>query len=613
MRNAEWDTTGGFFHGVIGALALAVLVYTAGCTRSQPPPPPKLAAPPAAAPVPDAPKPEEPVVPSAAPAEATEQVAVVATPAEAEPQPTPEPPPEPGERMLLLAPDGPLVLEVHVVIDGQSSRAVREQLIDELLRMGDKEGKGESRWSDAFEHPRFAGFEQAYGSAQSGMDLQRQRKGYDRDSDGQINRYEAERFIAQATGGANIMLESRRRPLSNHSPVERLLDANGDGILAADEWSLAAAELHQHDLDANDLLDPLELAAVGVGDPGELSSMMNNRPLSETEPRALQLGARASWRSILYWLEEDYLAGGSLSRQSFGSSADLFRHLDLDENDRLSREELERLGTAPADVELELRFGRAGVMGPGVSVISVAERLGPPKTVALPGDAGILLELPGLKIQLAARDLLPAQNYDEQAQGLISRLDADQNGYLEQDETERAETDGISGSFDNWDLDGDGKVFAAELADYLARQAPLVASRVRAAVDDQDDPLFWILDAGGDGRLSPRELQRAAERFVQFDRNGDGRLTSDEMPAVVRASFERGDRTTMNQPAIQRNAPRPAAPAGPRWFAAMDRNGDGDLSAGEFLGTAEQFKHLDSNADGFLDPAEADAASAGSQ
>lgn len=611
MRSAEWKNTWGFVRDALVVLALGVLMCSAGCSRSQPVAPKPAPPTPVTTSSTEVPPVVDPETPKPAAADATEQIATVTTPVDEAPPKPAEPPREPGERMLLLAPGGPLVLEVHVVIDGQSSRAVREKLIDELLRMGDKDAKGESKWSEAFEHPRFSAFEQAYGSAQSGMDLDRQRKGYDRDADGGINRYEAERFISQATGGAAVILESRRRPLSYHSPVQRLLDASGDGMLTADEWSLAASKLHQYDLDANDLLDPLELAAVGVGDPNELSGMMNNRPLSETEPRALHLGVRASWRSIQYWLEEDYLSGGSLSRESFGNSVDLFRHLDLDENGRLNREEIERLATAPPHVELELRFGRAGVMGPGVSVIRVADRLGPPRTVALPGDAGLLLELPGLKLQLAARDLLPAQNYDEQAQSLVSRLDTDQNGYLEADEAERAETDAVSGSFENWDLDSDGKVFAAEMADYLARLAPLVASRVRAAIDDQDDPLFWILDAGGDGRLSPRELQLAAERFVQFDRNGDGRLTSEEMPAVVRAGFERGDRTTMNQLANQRNTPRAREASGPRWFSAMDRNGDGDLSAAEFLGTSEQFGHLDSNADGFIDPAEAAAASTG--
>jgi Ca2+-binding EF-hand superfamily protein len=537
---------------------------------------------------------------------------VAEQPEETSPQVAAEPPREPGERLLLLAPGGPLIVEVHVVIDGQSAATVRQRLIEDLIRMGEKEEGSESLWATAIEHPRFSAFEQAYGGAQSGMDLQRQRRSYDRDADGRINRYEAERFIVQATGGAAILLESRRRPLSHKSPVRRLLDANGDGMLSAAEWSHAAAKLHQHDLDANDLLDPVELAAVGVGDPGELSSMMNARPLSETEPRALQLGDNASWRSILYWLEEDFLAGGGLTKESFANSPGLYRHLDLDENGSLNREELERFNTAPTHVELELRFGRSGVMGPGVSVIRVAEELGPTRSVPLPGDSGLLLELADMKLQLATRDLLPSENYDEQAMNLVTRLDADQNGYLEADEAGRAE-ESVAGSFEKWDLDADGKVFAAELADYLARQAPLVASRVRAAVDDQDDPMFWILDASGDGRLSPRELRLAADRFVQFDRNQDGRLTADEMPVVVRAAFERGDRNMMNQPAAVQTTSRPQQAVGPRWFTAMDRNSDGDLSVDEFLGTAEQFRGLDSDRDGFVDPDEAAAASAGPQ
>lgn len=603
MRSAECGMT-----KCLAALCIAIALFVGGCDRSPSAAPPVTVTKPVVA----SSQVTTPEQPSPAAENQITEPANTEPVVEAAPPSTPaEPPREPGERLLVLAPGGPLIVEVHVLIDGQSVRSVRERLVDELLRMGEKEGEGQPLWSVAMENPRFSAFEQAYGRAQSGTDLDRQRKNYDRDSDGRINRYEAQRFIAQATGGAAIMLESRRRSISSNSPVRRLLDADSDGMLSAEEWSQAAVKLHQYDLDANDLLDPLELAAVGVGDPSELASMMNSRSLSETDPRALQLGANASWRSILYWLEEDYLAGGGLTRASFTNSPSLFRHLDLDENGRVSREELERLNSAPAHVELELRFGRSGVMGPGVSVIRVSEELGPTRTVPLPGDAGLLLELPGLKLQLAARDLLPTENYDEQAMNLVARLDADQNGYLEADEVSRADAEQMPGTFEKWDLDGDGKVFAAELADYLARQAPLVASRVRATVDDQEDPLFWILDANGDGRISPRELQLAAERFVQFDRNQDGRLTADEMPVVVRAGFERGDRSNTNQPGTPRPATRKETAAGPRWFAAMDRNGDGDLSLSEFLGTAEQFRQLDANRDGFIDPDEASAASAG--
>jgi hypothetical protein len=39
----------------------------------------------------------------------------------------------------------------------------------------------------------------------------------------------------------------------------------------------------------------------------------------------------------------------------------------------------------------------------------------------------------------------------------------------------------------------------------------------------------------------------------------------------------------------------------------MDRNGDGDIGRGEFLGTPEQFERLDVNSDSFVDASEASA------
>jgi Ca2+-binding EF-hand superfamily protein len=48
--------------------------------------------------------------------------------------------------------------------------------------------------------------------------------------------------------------------------------------------------------------------------------------------------------------------------------------------------------------------------------------------------------------------------------------------------------------------------------------------------------------------------------------------------------------------------------AGPVWFRAMDRNGDGYLSLREFLGTTEQFRKIDLNGDGLISLEEAAAA-----
>jgi hypothetical protein len=40
----------------------------------------------------------------------------------------------------------------------------------------------------------------------------------------------------------------------------------------------------------------------------------------------------------------------------------------------------------------------------------------------------------------------------------------------------------------------------------------------------------------------------------------------------------------------------------------MDRNGDGDVSRREFLGTIEQFRRIDSDGDGLIDVVEAERA-----
>ena len=50
---------------------------------------------------------------------------------------------------------------------------------------------------------------------------------------------------------------------------------------------------------------------------------------------------------------------------------------------------------------------------------------------------------------------------------------------------------------------------------------------------------------------------------------------------------------------------------GPLWFRKMDRNGDGDVSPLEFLGTPEQFRKIDADGDGLIDVTEAERADEG--
>ena len=100
--------------------------------------------------------------------------------------------------------------------------------------------------------------------------------------------------------------------------------------------------------------------------------------------------------------------------------------------------------------------------------------------------------------------------------------------------------------------------------------------------------------------------------YMSFDKNGDGQLSSNELPARFEVAFSRG--TASLGPrliAIPQGARRPkqrAPQPGPKWFSGMDRNGDGDVSLKEFLGKPTQFNQLDTNGDGFIELKEAEAA-----
>ena len=56
--------------------------------------------------------------------------------------------------------------------------------------------------------------------------------------------------------------------------------------------------------------------------------------------------------------------------------------------------------------------------------------------------------------------------------------------------------------------------------------------------------------------------------------------------------------------------PPPQTLGGPLWFRKMDRNGDGEISLREWLGSKEDFQRIDTNGDGIISLEEAEHADA---
>ena len=219
------------------------------------------------------------------------------------------------------------------------------------------------------------------------------------------------------------------------------------------------------------------------------------------------------------------------------------------------------------------------------------------------------IEGAGIELDLRRNNRNPLRNSGQEV--ALSDYDADGNDYL--DEAECQQTPLLANAFAQMDADRDGKVVKSEFESHLRRQSQAAGTRLVLRVTDRGQDLFDQLDATPDNQLSVREILAAARLLEIADHNGDGYLGGDEISQRLEWELARGSADLVdNLRAANRAAPRGQATsepaAGPKWFSAMDRNQDGDLSSREFIGPPEAFDRLDANHDGLIDAAEAAAA-----
>jgi Ca2+-binding EF-hand superfamily protein len=115
-------------------------------------------------------------------------------------------------------------------------------------------------------------------------------------------------------------------------------------------------------------------------------------------------------------------------------------------------------------------------------------------------------------------------------------------------------------------------------------------------------PLIAVLDTNRDGVIDSSELAAAVDSLKTLDKNGDGKLTRDELRTVrpqgagdVEHSRPQREQTGPDG-ADQPNGHRP----GPPIVAALDANKDGVIDATELANASAALKALDKNADGKL-------------
>jgi Ca2+-binding EF-hand superfamily protein len=545
------------------------------------------------------------------------------------------PPPEPvvgKERIILFAPTNPIIIEFQLAIDGKPHTAALAKLVSEVMLLADPDGDGRVTWKELCANKRLK-YGQFGNVAIEGDNNEKQvLELYDIDKDGVVDDTELPRFLTRNAGGSrpfSIRGTSDNQGASpRDAPTWQALDTDGDGALSAVERQAAATRLMSHDNNDDEILVASELdPRVLTADP----DMTPDRRRRGFEAARL-LGPHADWSAVQLSLERKYAGTSYLRAGCFPLTPELFATLDANHDGRLSRTEFPALNDVPPHLVVGVSFGRdqdpgAKSQEPGVSQEPAAEAedeapAEPPapakaepklKVVsagpALAGETPQVIEQPGrltiaiagVLLTLYTNDTVASEDFAARAKQALAMYDANKDGYLVKEEVPE-NLQAQFGRFEAIDADGDEKAFAGEIEAFLAQQQAGLRAQIHAKAGDRDDPLFAVLDADRDERLDSRELESAAQRLAALDKNGDGKITADELPQLMVIGLARGSlenaNATFTPPAVVARGPQGDAP---KWFTAMDANSDGAISKREFIGPAEKFAELDKDGNGLLE------------
>lgn len=494
---------------------------------------------------------QEPAAPPDPPA-AQQPQPVVHTPPPESPPAAIWPAEEFPERVLLLAPGGPIVLDLWLTVDGGPQHHLVDELLDEALQLSDTNGDGRSTWREwRASEPFFERF--APGQQANRKRLDQWEDLYDRNRNRRIDRSEMASWLGRDWGRSFEAL-SLRSSRGGGSPTDSrlwtLLDGDASGGLTAAELKQATDVLWSLDADDDRTLAAAELQPLEDQIVANQQATTRQRRRGFARHAALHFGSFFDWGRLSYLLADIYSPRHSLSPESFADLPQLFAELDGPDGDGwLGESDFARLADVEPHVRAAISFADDAPEAAAIERLELSPRADRLHLLAEPSATRRVLSLGGSRIVISVHDL----------------------------------------------------------AGSAATGRPLGRSQTRLMVHDNLDLLYEFLDSNADGRLGEREVQSAATRLRECDTNGDGLLIASELPYTLLVAIQRGE-----DPAAQ-NFYVPAAQSstateGPDWFVAADFNADGDLSLREFLGSPEIFEQLDTSGDGFVDAAEAAAA-----
>lgn len=380
--------------------------------------------------------------------------------------------------------------------------------------------------------------------------------------------------------------------------ILQALDTNHDDVVDASEWRAAPQSLRPLDGDDNELIGPGELI-----------------------PNAIYPGASAS-RLLPPLSRQEHLSDEQLQITWTEDLPD--DHRELNETSfpqwvKLSDEPVPGFATIFAFVGARVRFDFANGETPKSYSWSYGENEWQPEGFHCIPDSTMYIELAGDAGKLAGQLSEVRRDLMDQ----FSEADVDGDNVVVAADASQRKMEKLKSLTQVADRNHDGKLQKQELIDWLALEQEIGKRTVRVGVLDMGTGLFEWLDVNNDGGLSQRELAEAwkrieKKRLTKERIDGSNRkiveLDLKKLPQQFRVIVSNGLPTSplvAHQSLSEENGwykegmrAKPEVHPLPRWFRAMDQNGDGDVSRREFIGTKEEFQRIDLDNDGLINRAE---------
>jgi Ca2+-binding EF-hand superfamily protein len=466
----------------------------------------------------------------------------------------------PAERLAILTPGGPLLVDARLTIGGKRLTEAFDASVQRVLEVGDSDKDGQSTWKELATDRTYLEKEMPKAPAADSRQMKTLIERYDENRDGKIQPGEAAAWLGRdaGTSAKPLAIRSTRsyRPVPRAtSQVWHLIDSNDDGRLVSEEIAGASNQLLALDADDDRILAPGEMASLRE----QLAAAGQQRtyvPREANHYAVMHLNADLDVDRLHYLLSDLYAPQQNLGPNSFSELSVAFKKLDANSDAWLDAEELAAMRTVEAHLEIDVAFEEPATEKLGTATIEVKSLTPEVAVAAQPSADRVIISLGNTRLILSTHNLL-AKSEDEP----------------------------------NATSAGTG-----------------TRSQIRLMVHDRSDALFEELDANADGRLGEREIAYCSQRLAERDRNGDGELSGDEFPYSLIVAFLLGEQPSERSfyvpPSAAVSTTESDEPL-PAWFKHADLNGDGDVSRREFLGSGEQFDQLDANKDGYVGPAEA--------